>query len=106
MIWTMPDHYEDGTYRWGHLSGPSPGLRRGVADGWLPPGGVVLDAGCGAGSESGFLHKAGWRVAGVDLSAAALALAAASQPGPVYMRADLLRLPFDGAVFDAAVDRG
>ncbi|HEV8219435.1 MAG TPA: methyltransferase domain-containing protein [Streptosporangiaceae bacterium] len=102
----MPDHYEDGTYRWWHLSGPPPELQRALAAGWLPPGGVVLDAGCGAGSEAGFLHQAGWQVAGVDLSAAALALAAASHPGPGYLRADLRRLPFARAVFDAAVDRG
>jgi SAM-dependent methyltransferase len=102
----VSDHYADGTYRWWHLSGPSPDLRRALADGWLPSGEAVLDVGCGAGSEAGFLHQTGWRVAGVDLSAAALALAAASHPGPGYLRADLRRLPFGNAVFDAAVDRG
>ena len=49
-LW-MSDHYADGTYRWWHLSTPSPELVQAVADGWLSGPGRVLDVGCGMGSE-------------------------------------------------------
>ena len=33
------DHYADGTYRWWHLSSPSPDLLAALDDGWLPASG-------------------------------------------------------------------
>lgn len=102
----MTDHYADGTYRWWHLSGPSPELLAALADGWLPSSGRVLDVGCGLGVEAGYLAAAGWQVAGIDLSAVALARAAAEHDGAAFMRADVRRLPFHRHCFDAALDRG
>jgi SAM-dependent methyltransferase len=101
----VTDHYADGTYRWWHLSGPSPELLQALADGWLPSSGRALDVGCGLGSEAVHLHGLGWRVAGLDLSAVALAAATARNPGPAYVRAGLLRTPLRSSSVDACVDR-
>jgi SAM-dependent methyltransferase len=102
----VADHYADGTYRWWHLSRPSPELLAALGDGWLRPGGRALDVGCGLGTEAGHLAAAGWQVTGVDLSQAALARAAAGGNGAVFMRADVRQLPFHQDCFDAALDRG
>ena len=102
----VTDHYADGTYRWWHLSVPSPELLQALADSWLPPSGLALDAGCGLGTEAGHLYRRGWQVAGVDLSPVALAAAAGRNHGPGYLHADLLRLPLRSSAFDACLDRG
>jgi SAM-dependent methyltransferase len=103
----MSDHYADGTYRWWHLSGPSPELVQALADGWLPAaGGRAVDVGCGAGSEAVHLHQAGWSVIGLDLSAVALRTATQCSHGPAYLQADLLHAPLRSASVDACVDRG
>ena len=101
----VTDHYADGRYRWWHLPVPSPELPQALADSWLPPSGLALDAGCGLGTEAGHLYRRGWQVAGVDLSPVALA-AAGRNHGPGYLRADLLRLPLRSSAFDACLDRG
>ncbi|MGH9170298.1 MAG: class I SAM-dependent methyltransferase [Acidimicrobiales bacterium] len=100
------DHYADGTYRWWHLSDPSPELLHALADGWLPASGHGLDVGCGLGTEGAHLHRIGWSAVGVDLSPVALACAAQVNPGPSYLRADLLCLPLRSSSFEAALDRG
>jgi SAM-dependent methyltransferase len=102
----VTDHYADGTYRWWHLSGPAPELVQALADGWLPASGVALDVGCGMGSEAARLHQAGWRVIAMDLSATALTGAAASNAGPAYLQASVLRTPLRPAAADACLDRG
>lgn len=102
----MADHYVDGTYRWWHLSRPSPELISALGDGWLPSRGRALDIGCGLGTEIGYLAATGWQAAGIDLSEAAIAQAAAGHDDAVFARADVRRLPFRQHCFDAAVDRG
>jgi SAM-dependent methyltransferase len=102
----MADHYADGTYRWWHLSRPSPELISALGEGWLPGTGHGLDVGCGLGTETAHLAAAGWQVVGIDLSLTALARAAAAHGQVAFMRADVRRLPFAGGRFDAAVDRG
>ena len=102
----VTDHYADETYRWWHLSRPSPELLAALGDGWLPSSGRALDVGCGLGVEAGYLAVAGWQVAGIDLSQTALARAAAGHDGAAFMRADVRRLPFHRHCFDAALDRG
>jgi SAM-dependent methyltransferase len=102
----MADHYADGTYRWWHLSGPSPELVSALDDGWLPSSGRAVDIGSGLGSEAGYLARHGWQVAGIDLSEVAAAGAAAEQGGASFLRADVRRLPFARHSLDAALDRG
>jgi SAM-dependent methyltransferase len=102
----VTDHYADGTYRWWHLSRPSPELVAAVGDGWLPAGGYGLDLGCGLGTEASYLESMGWRSVGVDLSAVALARAARLHAGSTFLRADLRQLPFRSGSFDAVIDRG
>lgn len=73
-------------------SAPNPYLVRELG-GHAPA--TALDAGCGTGTEAIWLAQQGWRVMGVDISAAALALAAerastASVPHPInWVEADL-----------------
>jgi SAM-dependent methyltransferase len=102
----MADHYEDGTCSWWHLSQPPPELVAAVGDGWLPGGGRVLDVGCGLGTETGYLASAGWQAAGIDLSGAALAQAAAGHQEAAFLRTDVRHLPLRPNCLDAAVDRG
>ena len=102
----MSDLYAGGTYRWWHLSEPSPELLEALADQWLPPPGRALDIGCGLGIEAAHLHRAGWHVVGVDLSPVAVTTAAHRNRGPSYLQADLLCLPLRSSAFDASVDRG
>lgn len=106
QTFAVTDHYADGTYRWWHLSGPSPELLHALTDAWLPATGRALDVGCGLGSEAAYLHSLGWQVAGLDLSATALVAAAQRNSGPAYLRADLLRTPLQPAALDACLDRG
>jgi SAM-dependent methyltransferase len=102
----MADHYADGTCQWWHLSRPSPELISALSDGWLPGGGWVLDVGCGLGTEIGHLAAAGWQAVGIDLSATALAQAAAAHSQAGFARADVRWLPFADHRLDAALDRG
>jgi len=72
----------------------------------LPPGGSVLDVGCGTGRHAILLAKRGYAVTGLDVSSEMLARAAdAAQAENVqveWIRADATRFPFAGQ-YDAAV---
>jgi SAM-dependent methyltransferase len=120
----MADPYLDGVYRWWHLTSPSPELLAAEADGWLDgaAGGargpaesgrrskVVLDVGCGLGSEVAYLSGAGWSGVGIDLSWTAIGQARQLHPagsdGCLFARADALSLPFATGTFALALDRG
>jgi 2-polyprenyl-3-methyl-5-hydroxy-6-metoxy-1,4-benzoquinol methylase len=71
----IDDGYLDGSYRWWHLSLPSPELTDAIASGWFPNVGRVLDVGCGAGSELSVLGGLGVAATGIDLSLAGLRMA-------------------------------
>lgn len=63
----------------------------------LPPPARILDLGCGPGRDAAFLREAGYRVVGLDATAAMLRLAARS--GADLIRADSRALPLaDGAL--------
>ena len=75
--------------------------------GALPPAGVLLDLGCGAGRVGAALASRGYRVVGADVSAELLRAArdtcrAARLPAG-FLRVEPLRLPFRPASFDAAI---
>ncbi|MDQ0642259.1 class I SAM-dependent methyltransferase [Microbacterium murale] len=59
--------------------------------------GRLLDAGCGPGIWTEFLHDGHRDVVGVDISAAFLAAARFRAPGLVFQRASLRALPFEDA---------
>jgi SAM-dependent methyltransferase len=102
----VADHYADGTYRWWHLSQPSPELIAALDDGWLPRTGRAVDLGSGLGTEVGYLARRGWQVTGLELSEVAVARAAAEHADAAFARADVRQLPFAQHSLDAAVDRG
>jgi SAM-dependent methyltransferase len=71
-------------------SGPAPNPHLAREAGDLAPG-TALDAGCGTGAEARWLAARGWQVTAADISAEALARAAAEPAaGPVrWVEADL-----------------
>jgi ubiquinone/menaquinone biosynthesis C-methylase UbiE len=67
----------------------------------LPPGGDVLDVGCGAGVPvARFLVDAGFKVTGVDLSSSMLELACAHVPEANLVKMDMRQLGLDAGSFD------
>ncbi len=73
----------------------------------VEPGGELLDVPCGFGRHSVPLARAGYRVTGVDRSAALLEEArrrAGGERWPKLTRADYRDLPFADASFDGAVN--
>ncbi len=72
-----------------------------------PEGGELLDVPCGFGRHSVPLARAGYRVTGVDRSAALLNEArrrAGGERWPKWVAADYRELPFPDASFDAAMN--
>jgi SAM-dependent methyltransferase len=70
----------------------------------LPPGGRVLDLGCGAGLPAArLLVAAGFEVVGVDFSAVQIERARALVPKASFVQADLTAWDAEPASFDAVV---
>ncbi|MBU4527332.1 MAG: class I SAM-dependent methyltransferase [Hoeflea sp.] len=69
----------------------------------LPPGGTILDAGCGAGDPiARYLSSLGHRVTGVDAAHAMIDLARKNFPGGDWRQADLRHLDLD-ETFDGVI---
>jgi SAM-dependent methyltransferase len=62
----------------------------------------ILDAGCGTGAAGGWLARRG-AVVGTDIEPLALTLYREARPRAELVAADLARLPFASASFDAAL---
>ncbi len=80
-----------------------------LVDAMVGRGAAVLDAGCGPGRHSGYLHRAGHRVVGVDLDPALIAEAERAEPGPTYLVGDLTSYELPGEApqrFDAILCAG
>lgn len=104
--------YEETSYRELPWFSPRPyrWVVRAVRERWLRPRSWVLDVGCGAGTNSIFLARAGFRVCGIDLAPGAIAVAKrrAARAGLTidFRVADVLKLPFPTASFGGAIDVG
>jgi SAM-dependent methyltransferase len=102
----VTDPYASGTCRWWHRAEPSPELVAAESAGALGRPGVVVDLGCGLGTELGYLTGRGWRGIGVDLSMPALARARDGRQGATFARADVTTLPLRTSSADLLLDRG
>jgi SAM-dependent methyltransferase len=69
----------------------------------LASGAAVLDVPCGHGRHTAQLAARGYRVTGVDLSEAPLAVARERAPGAELLRGDMRELPVDGP-FDVVLN--
>ncbi|BDG70795.1 class I SAM-dependent methyltransferase [Roseomonas fluvialis] len=71
----------------------------------LPPGGTVLDAGCGTGALADAIaaRDTTARITGVDISEAFLVTARARVPGAAFRTGDIARLPDPDGTYDAAL---
>jgi SAM-dependent methyltransferase len=69
----------------------------------VPAGGLILDAPCGTGILSSFLHRQGYRVIGADISPAMLAVARRRADALGQVRADLEQPPCRAGSVDAVV---
>ncbi|MBX6341621.1 MAG: class I SAM-dependent methyltransferase [Thermomicrobiaceae bacterium] len=79
---------------------------RRLAASLVPPGGRVLDLGCGTGALLAALAARGGAVVGLDRSPAMLDAArrrVGTAPGAALVLADARRLPFRGGTFTAVV---
>ncbi len=103
--------YETGEYlkHWDYHV-PSQELVGAIAAGIVPANGTTLDVGCGTGTEAVFLARCGFRSIGVDVSSAALAMAARRAAGEGatvdWREGDALALPVADAAIDFINDRG
>lgn len=69
----------------------------------LPQGALVLEVGCGAGDPMTQRLVRHHRVIGLDISKEQLAFAVRNAPEADFVLADMTRLPFREALFDAVV---
>jgi SAM-dependent methyltransferase len=79
-----------------------------VIDGTIPRDSLVVDLGCGQGTESTFLAAHGMRVIGIDFIAEALGmcvqLARHHGVAPAWIRGDILRVPLRPGCADVVND--
>ncbi len=69
----------------------------------LPENAKVLDAGCGPGNYSSYLHELGFEVVGTDLSEGMLTVARKNVPHVKFIQADLRTQPFPPNSFKGIV---
>ncbi|KAJ8602581.1 hypothetical protein CTAYLR_008757 [Chrysophaeum taylorii] len=83
------------------INKPQPAVCRAARE-W-PPGSRVIDCGCGAGDNAGWLARQGHRVVGFDLSPSAISTARRRHPGIEFFEASAMEIEIDD-LFDIAVD--
>jgi ubiquinone/menaquinone biosynthesis C-methylase UbiE len=72
----------------------------------LPPGARVIDLGCGSGTFTALLARAGFDCVGLDISAKLVAVGRRKHPRIEFVAGDIERLPFPDASFDGALLSG
>ena len=102
--------YESREYKHWEFSYPSPELVALAAANVPRRNARVLDVGSGGGTDSIFMAQCGFRVIGIDVSAAALKIAE-KRAEKVHVEVDWLRgnvleLPINGETIDFIIDRG
>jgi len=102
--------YKSGEYKHWEYSYPSPELVALAAANVPRRNARVLDVGSGGGTDSIFMAQCGFRVIGIDVSAAALKIAE-KRAEKVHVEVDWLRgnvleLPINGETIDFIIDRG
>jgi len=102
--------YENGEYKHWEFSYPSPELVA-LAAAHVPKRNArVLDVGSGGGADAIFMAQQGFRVTGVDVSAAALKIAEKrakkAHVEVAWLRGNVLELPIHDEIFDFITDRG
>ena len=105
-LWERPDFRRAAGDAWrpGGVALTGRALDRCAASGWLPPGGLVLDLGSGAGATLRLLAGRGYRAVGLDKNAGTEPLAGVDAGNACCLvRADLARLPLAAASIDGAL---
>jgi ubiquinone/menaquinone biosynthesis C-methylase UbiE len=102
--------YENGEFKHWESGYPSPELIALAAAEMLLKNARVLDVGCGGGIDAVFMAQCGFKVIGVDISAAALRIAEKrAEEAHVkvqWRRGNVLKLPIDEESIDFVTDRG
>jgi ubiquinone/menaquinone biosynthesis C-methylase UbiE len=102
--------YESGEYKHWEFSYPSTELVALAAANVLKRNARVLDVGSGGGTDAIFMAQCGFRVTGVDISAAALRIAEKrAEKAHVevdWVRGNVLKLPICNETIDFITDRG
>ena len=105
-LWERPDFRRAAGDAWrpGGVALTGRALDKCAASGWLPPGGLVLDLGSGAGATLRLLADRGYRAVGLDKNAGTEPLAGVDAGNACCLvRADLARLPLAAASIDGAL---
>ena len=105
-LWEHPDFRRAAGDAWrpGGVALTSRALDWCAASGWLPPGGLVLDLGSGAGATLRLLAERGYRAVGLDKHADAGGLAGDNQTDScALVCADLAQPPLAAACVDCAL---
>jgi ubiquinone/menaquinone biosynthesis C-methylase UbiE len=72
----------------------------------LKPPARVADLGCGSGTFTALLQRAGYECVGLDISAKLLTVGRRKHPGIGFVAGDIEQLPFPGASFDGILLSG
>ena len=105
-LWERPDFRRAAGDAWrpGGVALTSRALDRCAASGWLPPGGLVLDLGSGAGATLRLLAERGYRAVGLDKHAGSAGLAGDNQTDScALVCADLAQPPLAAACVDCVL---
>ncbi|MGD0645103.1 MAG: class I SAM-dependent methyltransferase [Candidatus Bathyarchaeia archaeon] len=101
--------YESAEYKHWEFGYPSPELVALAAAKVPRRNAKVLDVGCGGGIDAIFMAQCGFRVTGVDVSAAALRIAGKRAEKALvkagWLRGSVLELPIDDESIDFVTDR-
>src|SRR5208283_3406873 len=102
--------YESGEYKHWEFSYPSPELVALAAANMPERNARVLDIGSGGGTDAIFMAQRGFKVAGVDISLAALKIAGKrakkARAKVDWLRGSVLELPICSGSIDFITDRG